>query len=136
MDATVGKIYSDNCGYCVSMENDWNIMKPKVIKGGVKVLEFETTHDSAKLEDFISELKKKHNQELKYSGVPTLFKIMGGKIEYYNGKRTADEMADWALKNTNSATNGGSKNKRTMKNKRTKKMKKTKRKTKKSCCWF
>jgi glutaredoxin len=127
-DITVGKIYNNGCGHCVAMANEWNIMKTKVIKGGVKVVEFETTNDEKKLEAF----KNKHNIE--YNGVPTLFKIGGdGKIEYYNGERTADKMAEWALNNAKSATNGGSK--KSKKAKKTKRKTKTKTKTKKSCCW-
>ena len=118
---TVGKIYNNGCGHCVAMANEWNIMKTKVIKGGVNVVEFETTKDAKKLEDF----KKIH--KIEYSGVPTLFKILGGKIEYYNGERTADKMAEWALKNAKPSTGGS---------KQTKKAKKMKRKTKKTCSWL
>jgi len=112
------------------MADEWNEMKNKV-GGSVEILEFETTDNEKELKDFQNKHKK-----LEYSGVPTIFKINGGKIEYYSGERTADKMADWALGNKSKSEKilGG---KKTKKGKKGKKIKRSsKRKTKKTCCWL
>uniref|UniRef100_A0A6C0I0N9 Thioredoxin domain-containing protein n=2 Tax=viral metagenome TaxID=1070528 RepID=A0A6C0I0N9_9ZZZZ len=116
---TVGKIYNNGCGHCTSMAHDWEKMKDMV--GEVKIVEFETTKNKKELEKF-----EKDNPALKYSGVPTIFKIGGnGKIEYYNGERKAEQMANWVL---GKSVKGGKKTKNAKRSK--------KRKTKKNCGWF
>ena len=123
----VCKIHSKNCGHCIKMEPEWNKMKTIMKGGNVDIHEFETTEDSEKLKKFNAELKNKFNKELEYDGVPTLAKISGGNIHYYNGERRAEEMKKWVL----NEKIGGKKTRKTKKSRKGKK-----RTLKKKCGWF
>jgi hypothetical protein len=95
-------------------------------------VEFETTEDANKLQDFNDDLRKKYGKKLEYSGVPTMFKISGGRgeIEYYEGERHPEIMTKWVL-----AKNGGGKKKKRRMNTKLKKNKKrtgTRRQTRKN----
>ena len=125
----VCKIHSKKCGYCIQMNPEWEKMKDLLKGGNVDIHEFETTYDAEKLKKFNAELKNKFNKELEYDGVPTLARISGGKIDYYKGERTAEEMKKWALNERMGKRMGGKKTKKT------KKGKKRTRKTNK-CGWF
>ena len=109
---TVGKIHSINCGHCIQFAPKWKEMK-EMLKGGnhnINIVEFETTRDANKLQDFNNDLQKKYNNQLDYTGVPTMFKISGGgKIEYYEGKREPEIMKQWVLNNRSDKKNGGRK---------------------------
>jgi len=123
---TVGKIHSVSCGHCVQFAPKWQKMKEML--GGnrdIKVVEFETTEDADKLENFNNDLQNKYGKQLEYSGVPTMFKISGGgEIEYYEGEREPGIMKQWVL--GEDKKNGGRKKKT-----RTRKSKKNKKRTRK-----
>jgi hypothetical protein len=122
---TVGKIHSVNCGHCIDFAPKWNNMKEMLKTGGnhhINIVEFETTDDANKLQDFNDDLQKKYGKQLEYSGVPTMFKISGGgsgEIEYYEGERHPENMTKWVL-----AKNGGGKKKKRRINTKLKKNKK------------
>lgn len=59
--------------------------------GDVNVVEFEESEENRE-----QKMKDLH-PELKAEGFPTVFKIVDGKLEYYNGGRTAEEIRSWAL---------------------------------------
>ena len=125
----VCKIHSKKCGYCIQMKPEWDKMKNLLKGGNVDIHEFETTEHAEKLKEFNTELKNKFNKELEYDGVPTLARISGGKIDYYKGERTAEEMKKWALNEKMDKRMdkriGGKKTKKTRKGKkRTRKNKK------------
>jgi hypothetical protein len=132
-EITVGKIYSIGCGHCTNMEKDWDNMKESLKKGGqnINVLEFETQKDAAKLEKYKNDLKNQ-NIELVYDGVPTIFRVHGGKIDYYNGERKASLMETWTkgTERTKLKQEGGKKPRKNEKNyKGTNKKKITKKRT-------
>jgi hypothetical protein len=90
----VGKLYMIGCGHCDALIEPWNQMKKK-IGGKVMVVEDIESNQTKKLE----ELNKQHGSGVSVQGgYPTIFKIQnGGKVEYYNGERTAEKLASWAL---------------------------------------
>lgn len=109
----VGKLYADWCGHCSALVTPWNDMEKKVGKE-VDVVSFEETKDKNKLAEF----QKKHKVAVQ-EGYPTLFRIDGGKISYYNGGRDTTSLINWAL---NKKTVGGKSRRRINKrNKRTRK---------------
>jgi len=59
----------------------------------VKMIEIEENEMDVKL----GELKKKHNRNIEVMGFPTIIKICGNKIEYFQGERTVDELRKWIL---------------------------------------
>ena len=114
----VGKLYMNGCIHCDNLVEPWNQMKKK-IGGKVEVakdIESAETNELDKLNN-----KYKTNVAMQ-GGYPTIYKIVGGKVEYYNGERTAPALIKWANQST-----GGKR--RTKRNKRNKRNKKTKTKT-------
>ena len=95
---TVGLVYNQNCIHCQHLDPEWQKMK-KNIKGkltteGTKceIKDFETSQPS-----YLVEIKKIHSNLL-VNGVPTIFKVTSdGKLHYYAGQRTAEELTEWAL---------------------------------------
>ena len=89
----VGKLYMDGCGHCVTLEEPWNQMKKKV--GGKVVVAGDI--ESAETGKLV-ELNKKYGTDVAMqAGYPTIYKIKGGKVEYYNGERTVQKLVGWAL---------------------------------------
>jgi len=77
---------------------------------------FEVEDADTMKDNKIKKINKKVNGgELQVNGFPTLFKIVGGNIEYYNGERSANSLLEWAKSSTQT---GGKtrKNRKTRKN--------------------
>jgi hypothetical protein len=117
-DTTVGKIYSDSCSHCNAMKDAWEEMDKRV-GGKVEVKAFSTEPDGMKnLEEFN---KERGTNIASQNGVPTLFKLKGGNVTYYNGGRSTEELTKWAL-----GQKGGS-NKKSKRNRRRNKRNKSQR---------
>lgn len=88
-----GKVYANWCGHCRDLKPEWSKMKGllKKRKHGIQYVEIEDLQKDKKFD----EVKQKYGVELNASGYPTLFKIEEGKLSYYDGQRTAEQMADW-----------------------------------------
>ena len=116
----VGKLYMNGCGHCDALEEPWNQMKNKV---GGKV----TVADDIEAEetDKLDKLNKQHEVNVVVQGgYPTIYKIKkGGKVEYYDGERTEQELVNWALK----MSAGSKSRKRTQSRKRRQSRKKQRR---------
>ena len=88
----IGKLFATWCGHCQSLEEPWNKMKT-IVGGKVEYSEIE----SENLENELKTLNAKHKTDVKMQGgYPTLFKIKGTKVSYYDGERTKDELVKWA----------------------------------------
>lgn len=107
----IGKLYMDGCPHCDNLVEPWNKMKNQ-IGGSVEVVQFNPDQM-----DDLEKLNKKHKSNVSIQGgYPTIFKIEGGKVEYYNGERTTEEMVKWA-KNKSYKKGGKSKKRKSRKNK-------------------
>lgn len=97
MSIIVGKIYAEWCGHCQRLEPEWKQMKEKLNKiGNIEFVEIEE-QELDKLDEFNEKNKERlGGKKVVYEGFPTIFKIVGGNITYYNGVREADEMYGWA----------------------------------------
>ena len=146
----VGKIYADWCGHCQALKPKWDEMKKNI--GGKcekyncekpKYVEIEDK-EMSKLEEFNNENKDiMGGEKVVSSGYPTLFKVYGGKVEYYNEERDADKMENWFMKevyqkngvpmNSESKTEvlGGKKQRKRTNKKQNRKTRKNRRKTSK-----
>jgi len=115
----VGKLYMNGCIHCDNLVEPWNQMKNKV---GGKVVVADDIEASEK--DKLDKLNMQHGTNVDVQdGYPTIYKIVGGKVEYYNGERTEKELISWALKSDSKQSNskrGGSKqsNRRQSRNQR------------------
>ncbi len=111
---TVGKIYSDSCDHCNAMKGAWKEMDERV-GGKVEVKEFSTEPDGMKkLEEFN---KERGTNIASQNGVPTLFKLKGGNVTYYNGGRSTEELVNWALEQKGGSNKKSKRSKRSQKNK-------------------
>jgi len=90
----VGKLYMNGCVHCDNLVEPWNQMKNKV---GGKV-EVADDIEAAQTNE-LNELNNKYKTDVgMQGGYPTIYKIVGGKVEYYNGERITKELINWALK--------------------------------------
>jgi Thioredoxin len=91
----LGKIYSNHCGHCIAMANDWATMKKKLESSktvNYEIWEIESTEEDAKKSAFLQQ----HGVALASSGYPTIFMIVQGKQIDYNGERDAASLEQWA----------------------------------------
>jgi len=99
---TIGLIYANWCGHCQALKPEWkkmkyNIMKTPMFKRGVyKFMEIEDA-DKSKDSKINAMNLRLQGEKLAANGYPTIFKIHGGKLNYFEGERTASEMQNWFL---------------------------------------
>ena len=94
----VGKIYSNFCTHCVNMKEEWDKLIEN-LKNNETIL-FNDIEASDNLEGKIMDLNNKYlstsSEKLVANGFPTIYKIVGGKLEYYNGPdRMASSFEKW-----------------------------------------
>jgi hypothetical protein len=105
---TIGLIYANWCGHCQSLKPEWKKMKYNVMKtptfkrGGYKFMEIEDS-DKAKDSKMNAINARLQGEKLAANGYPTIFKIHGGKLNYYEGERNADGLQSWFLGSNNQA---------------------------------
>ena len=103
----VGKMVMDGCPHCTNLEEPWT--KLKTMLGGKAVFEEEIKSDG---QNKLDDLNNKHGTDIKMAlGFPSIFKITGGKVEYYEGERTVQKMADWILAKKEGNQTGGKRSK-------------------------
>ena len=99
----VGKLYMNGCIHCDNLVEPWNQMKKKV---GGKITVADDI-EAAQINE-LNKLNQKYKTNVAMQGgYPTIYKIVGGNVEYYNGERTENELVSWALK-SNSKRGGKS----------------------------
>jgi thiol-disulfide isomerase/thioredoxin len=89
----VGKVYADWCGACKAVKPEWNKLKNSLSKNDVEVVKIE----EKKIEPELKNLEKSHGVNIDVTGYPTIFKIVDGKLSYYEKERSADKMKEWVL---------------------------------------
>lgn len=91
---TVGLIYANWCGHCKALHPEWAKMKKGMRGVNCNYLEIEESdkHKDRKIAHVNSRLK---GEKLVANGYPTIFKIQGGNLEYYQGERNAPELQQW-----------------------------------------
>ena len=100
-EIVVGKIYANWCGHCQNMADAWEYMKKDLVeqKGGKFVFEeIEQNNENDGINKVNEKYLGKSTTKLSLQGgYPTLFKIKGGVISYFQGDRTFEEMKKWYL---------------------------------------
>jgi hypothetical protein len=100
----IGIIYSNACHHCITLLPKWKRMKTN-IKTKIRLnqikdpmyLEIDADNIS-KLNDFNNENRERLGKDITYSGFPTVFKIYGNNIEYYEGSREPKAMETFFMK--------------------------------------
>uniref|UniRef100_A0A6C0CNJ7 Thioredoxin domain-containing protein n=1 Tax=viral metagenome TaxID=1070528 RepID=A0A6C0CNJ7_9ZZZZ len=85
-----GHIYSDMCGHCVAMQEEWNKLTLSV--KNIILLDIGDNY-----EENVNQINTQYGTDLKYEGFPTIFKLKkkNGPIEYYKNERKAVNMKKW-----------------------------------------
>jgi len=120
---TLVRYYSENCGHCISMTNDWNALEDTLKKrNNDNMLVVSIEGDNIKYFDHFNKIQ----------GYPTILQLIHGKNhKEYNGNRSFNDMLKFVNENftQNSGIQKGGKKKI---NKKSRKVKKNnKRKSKK-----
>lgn len=93
---TIGLVYAEWCGHCKSLKPIWKKLKHSLSPSkNFNIFELENS-DANKEAKLKSVGKKTRGGSIQVNGFPTLFKILNGKVEYYNGERTLDALLKWA----------------------------------------
>ena len=97
--------YSDLCGHCNAMKDEWKNFLDKVKinmkKKNILVVDVES--------NYLNELDSNITKHVR--GFPTIFFVNNNKIVEFSGKRDTSSMYSFLVKNlkNNKITNGGSK---------------------------
>ena len=91
------KIHAVWCGACASFKEDWEKLKSSNKENGKIVFEeIEETEFNGKTHSlFKNESVGKLLEKVEVSYYPTLIKVENGKVEYFEGDRTKDNLAKW-----------------------------------------
>ena len=100
----IGIIYSNNCFHCIELLPKWKKMKKninnRILLNKIKYptyLEVESNNIN-KLNKFNNINRERLGKDITYSGFPTVFKIYGNNIEYYEGSREPIAMENFFMK--------------------------------------
>ena len=98
---TVGKLYSNTCGYCVDMAPAWEQMENKIngkqtkFKNVIKFHNIEATNLNNELPMLNKTLVGQKVAEP--NAFPALYKHENGKVSYYQGAREVGPMTQWVM---------------------------------------
>ena len=93
-------VHAHWCGACKQTMPIWEEFK--TLSNGkhshqLEIIDIEEKYKDIKI-PMLENTHLKNGEKVNVSGYPTIFKIVGGHIQYYNGNRTPQHFLDWALK--------------------------------------
>ena len=96
----VGLIHSNHCGHCIAMRPAWDEMTENLKREmGNRVLVHEV--EANQMPQGLNLVRRYTSQPIEIQGgYPTLYKVVGGDVSYYNGDRDPTSMKKWYT-NTN-----------------------------------
>jgi hypothetical protein len=88
-----GRVFSDSCGFCVAMRDEWKKITELSVKPPMKDIG----------ENYDEEIKRINDQfktTLTAAGLPTIYRIIEissnkFEVDYYKSERTADKIMKW-----------------------------------------
>jgi len=108
----VGRLHANWCIHCKSLKPEWAKMK-KILsktKGKYRFVSIEQSKEARDLErlnKYLGLVEDEKKVQMK-EGYPTIFKVVDGVVEYYNGPRMTQNMVNWVKETT-----GGTRKRRT-----------------------
>jgi thiol-disulfide isomerase/thioredoxin len=110
----VGRLHADWCIHCKSLKPEWAKMKKILskIQGKYRFVSIEQSKEAQDLErlnKYLGLVENEKKVQMK-EGYPTIFKVVDGVVEYYNGPRMAQNLVNWVQ-----GTTGGTRKRRTHK---------------------
>lgn len=110
----VGRLHAIWCIHCKSLKPEWAKMK-KILsktKGKYRFVSIEQSkeaHDLERLNKYLGIVEDDKKVQMK-EGYPTIFKVVDGVVEYYNGPRMTQNLVNWVKETT-----GGTRKRSTLK---------------------
>ena len=90
----VCKIYANWCGHCQTLKPVWAELKNLMhTDKNITMIEIE----ESEMKDKIGKLRNVCKKNIDVNGFPTIVKICGKKVEYYQGERSVDAMRAWIM---------------------------------------
>ena len=90
----VCKIYANWCGHCQTLKPVWAELKNLMhADKNVTMIEIE----ESEMKDKIGKLRNICKKNIDVNGFPTIVKICGKKVDYYQGERSVDAMRAWIM---------------------------------------
>jgi|LauGreDrversion4_2_1035121.scaffolds.fasta_scaffold00999_12 hypothetical protein len=91
-----GMVFAVWCGHCKALKPEWKKLK-NMLKSDhrVQLEQVEQSQENTKLVRLNNQYLSHSPQKIVANGYPTIFKIVDGKVEYYNGERDAIKMFNW-----------------------------------------
>ena len=110
----VGRLHADWCIHCKSLKPEWAKMKKILskIQGKYRFVSIEQSkeaHDLERLNKYLGIVEDDKKVQMK-EGYPTIFKVVDGVVEYYNGPRMTQNLVNWVKE-----TSGGTRKRSTLK---------------------
>ena len=93
------RFYSDGCGHCIAMKDEWNnfLNKVKINMKNNKLLVVDVESN------YLNELDSNITKHVR--GFPTIFFVNNGKIVEFSGKRDSSSMYSFLVKNLKNLKN-------------------------------
>ena len=110
----VGRLHANWCIHCKSLKPEWAKMKKILSKTNgkyrfVSIEQSKEAHDLERLNKYLGIVEDDKKVQMK-EGYPTIFKVVDGVVEYYNGPRMTQNLVNWVKETT-----GGTRKRRTHK---------------------
>lgn len=97
----VCKIYANWCGHCQTLKPVWAELKNLMhADKNVSMIEIE----ESEMKEKIGKLRNVCKKNIDVNGFPTIVKICGKKVDYYQGERSVDAMRAWIMPTKGSHT--------------------------------
>ena len=108
----VGKLHANWCIHCKSLAPEWARMRKILSKTKdkyrfVSIEQSKEARDLERLNKYLGLVEDEKKVQMK-EGYPTIFKVVDGVVEYYNGPRMTQNLVNWVKETT-----GGTRKRRT-----------------------
>ena len=95
-----GKLHASWCGHCVRLAEIWPEIVSRIESkvNNLLIVSIESEVMDAEVAKINDALVSKSSPKLALQeGYPTIFKIVNGRVQYYNGPREVEPMVAWAV---------------------------------------
>ena len=100
----VGKLHANWCIHCKSLAPEWARMRKILSKTKdkyrfVSIEQSKEARDLERLNKYLGIVEDEKKVQMK-EGYPTIFKVVDGVVEYYNGPRMTQNLVNWVKETT------------------------------------
>jgi thiol-disulfide isomerase/thioredoxin len=100
----VGRLHANWCVHCKSLAPEWARMRKILSKTKdkyrfVSIEQSKEARDLERLNKYLGLVEDEKKVQMK-EGYPTIFKVVDGVVEYYNGPRMTQNLVNWVKETT------------------------------------